>query len=169
MPDVPVRLSPEGSVSRMCQSTISLDHPFTRPGQVAPDRPLRDRCMQCGQPEAAHAAPVAGPFETEAQARSAARHITACPPGTGAWQAGNHRLLCEALAAAGVELGAYDHRIVQWLAGYEPSTCAVIAGLISRARGWTGRRPAMRRRYRGGPRIWAAEDPSAAGMNSASL
>jgi hypothetical protein len=32
-----------------------------------------------------------------------------------------------------VELGAYDHAIVQWLAGWEPSTVAVMAGLISRA------------------------------------
>jgi hypothetical protein len=32
-----------------------------------------------------------------------------------------------------VKLGAFDHRIVLWLAGWEPSTCAVIAGLIARA------------------------------------
>jgi hypothetical protein len=68
------------------------------------------------------AAGTADPFETEARARAAARHITSQPPGTGAWQAGSHRLLCEALAAAGVELGAYDHQIVQWLAGWEPQT-----------------------------------------------
>jgi hypothetical protein len=29
-------------------------HPFIRPGQVALDRPLRDACIQCGQPEAEH-------------------------------------------------------------------------------------------------------------------
>jgi hypothetical protein len=33
-----------------------------------------------------------------------------------------------------VELGAYDHRILVWLAGWEPTICAVIAGLITRAR-----------------------------------
>ncbi|MCW2898853.1 MAG: hypothetical protein JWO67_1118 [Streptosporangiaceae bacterium] len=33
----------------------TADHAFTRPGQVAPDRPARDACMVCGQPEAAHA------------------------------------------------------------------------------------------------------------------
>jgi hypothetical protein len=33
----------------------ALSHAFTRPGQVAPDRPARDACMVCGQPEAAHA------------------------------------------------------------------------------------------------------------------
>lgn len=31
-------------------------HTFIRPGQVAPDRPPPDRCMQCGEPEAAHRA-----------------------------------------------------------------------------------------------------------------
>lgn len=38
---------------RWVVSTAS-DHEFVRPGQVAPDRPARDACMQCGQPEAAH-------------------------------------------------------------------------------------------------------------------
>lgn len=28
---------------------------FIRPGQVAPDRPAPDRCMQCGEPAAVHA------------------------------------------------------------------------------------------------------------------
>jgi hypothetical protein len=36
---------------------------------------------------------------------------------------------------AGVHLGAYDHQIITWLAGWERSTCAVVAGLISRAAG----------------------------------
>jgi hypothetical protein len=34
--------------------TQASDHPFTRPGQVAADRPAPDRCMVCGQPEADH-------------------------------------------------------------------------------------------------------------------
>ena len=54
-------------------------------------------------------------------------------PGPGKMAPHTHRLLCEALAAAGVELGAYDHKIVEWLAGWEPTTCAVIASLIGRA------------------------------------
>jgi hypothetical protein len=74
-----------------------------------------------------------GPFETEHEAADSVRHIYGMEPGTGAWAAASHRLLCEALSDAGVELGAYDHAIVQWLAGWEPSTVAVIAGLISRA------------------------------------
>jgi hypothetical protein len=74
---------------------------------------------------------ASGPYEDERQASAAARHITSLPPGT--WGDGNHRMLCEALSDAGVELGAYDHAIVQWLAGWEPSTVAVIAGIIRRA------------------------------------
>ena len=42
-------------------------------------------------------------------------------------------MLTEALAAAGVELGGYDERIVSWLAGYEPQMVAVIASWITRA------------------------------------
>lgn len=33
------------------------DHPYTRPGQVGPDRLPPDQCMTCGQPEAAHTGP----------------------------------------------------------------------------------------------------------------
>jgi hypothetical protein len=33
----------------------------------------------------------------------------------------------------GVQLGAYDRRIIDWLANYEPATCAVVASLIARA------------------------------------
>lgn len=77
----------------------------------------------------------AGPYETERQAAGAARHIYDSPPGTGAWGTGNHKLMEDACTAAGVQLGAYDQRILLWLAGFEPSTCAVIAGLITRAAG----------------------------------
>jgi hypothetical protein len=71
------------------------------------------------------------PYETERQAADAARHIYDSPPG--AWGDGNLRLLEDACRAAGVQPGAYDTRILVWLAGWEPSTCAVIAGLITRA------------------------------------
>lgn len=76
---------------------------------------------------------MTGPFETELEARSAVQHILASPPGKGAWTGGNHRLLEDACRTAGVQLGAYDHRILLWLAGWEPAVCAVIAGLITRA------------------------------------
>ncbi len=44
-----------------------------------------------------------------------------------------YRLLDEACEAASVKVGAYDHRILIWLAGFEPEACAVVAGLITRA------------------------------------
>lgn len=42
-------------------------------------------------------------------------------------------LLAE-LEAAGVELGEYDRRIVDWLSGWEWSTVATLAGWLHRAR-----------------------------------
>ena len=112
-------------------------HQFTRPGQVAPDRPAADACMVCGQPEATHN-PAARPFETEQQVRElpsvrAVYDAFSRDPGPGKMAPHNHRMLCEALSAAGVELGAYDHRIVSWLATWEPQTVAVIAGWVQRA------------------------------------
>jgi hypothetical protein len=54
-------------------------------------------------------------------------------PGVGRMARHNERMLWESCAAAGVALGAFDARVVSWLAGWEPGTCAVIAGLIGRA------------------------------------
>jgi hypothetical protein len=45
----------------------------------------------------------------------------------------NRRMLGRACEAAGVTMGRYDERIIEWLADYEPETCAVIAGLVTRA------------------------------------
>lgn len=66
---------------------------------------------------------MTGPFKTEREASAAA-----------AGAGDNREMLSAALAAAGVETGAYDEQILDWLAGYEPSTVAVICGLIDRAR-----------------------------------
>jgi hypothetical protein len=52
------------------------------------------------------------PYETERQARDSVRHIYDSPPGTGAWRDGCLRLLEGACQAAGVQLGAYDYRIL---------------------------------------------------------
>ncbi|EFE72620.1 predicted protein [Streptomyces viridosporus ATCC 14672] len=41
--------------------------------------------------------------------------------------------LREVLAAAGVEPGAYDDRIIEWLARWEWSTVATIASWVQRA------------------------------------
>ena len=81
---------------------------------------------------------MTGPYETEAQAREtpavqAVYQTFDAAPRQGGMDEPSHRLLCEALTAAGVELGAYDHRIVRWLSQWEPETCAVIAGLVTRA------------------------------------
>ena len=38
-----------------------------------------------------------------------------------------------AVATAGVELGAYDDRVLVWLAGWEPEVAEVVASLIERA------------------------------------
>jgi hypothetical protein len=80
---------------------------------------------------------ASGPFETEYEARASVEHILSSP--TEAMTDGNHRLLEDACRAAGVELGAWDHRILVWLAKWEPSTVAVVAGLITRARQPTAR------------------------------
>ena len=77
---------------------------------------------------------MSGPLETERDAIDAARHILDSPPGTGAWQAGSHRLLEDTCRAAGVDLGAYDEGVLVELAGaLEPQKCAALAGIIGRA------------------------------------
>jgi hypothetical protein len=78
------------------------------------------------------------PVETEADARAllAVRAVYAAfdaDHGVGKMTLHNHRMLCEALTAARVELGAYDHRIMLWLAGWEPQTVAVVASWVQRA------------------------------------
>ncbi len=61
-----------------------------------------------------------GPYETREQARAVAEPVYAATrnlygaSAVGAMQPHNHKLLCSALTAAGVELGAYDHRVIWW-------------------------------------------------------
>lgn len=79
-----------------------------------------------------------GPFETEREVLDlpAVKAIYAAMRASnrrGGGKEACHRLLEEACAAAGAELAAYDHRILLWLAGYEPQVCAVFAGIITRA------------------------------------
>lgn len=81
---------------------------------------------------------AAGPFETEQQARDtpavqAVNEAFTANPGVGRMAPHNRRMLDQACAAAGVELGAFDRRVLAWLAGWEPDTCAVVAGLVTRA------------------------------------
>jgi hypothetical protein len=73
-----------------------------------------------------------GPFDAEAQARAAA--VAVAEPGSSPVKpAKNRRLLGRVCQAAGVAMGRYDDRIVEWLSVWEPSTVAVVAGWISRA------------------------------------
>lgn len=100
-------------------------------GSMIGRRPADDRCPDC-TPAAA------GPFETERQASQtpAVRAVYAefrADPGPGRMDAPNARMITAACDAAGVELGAYDRRIIAWLAGFEPQTCAVVAGMVTRA------------------------------------
>jgi hypothetical protein len=75
-----------------------------------------------------------GPFETEQEARAAVLADVRPRPGWTILSAGqNLELLTDACDRAGVTLGAYDRRILEWLAGFEDSACAVVAGLIVRA------------------------------------
>jgi len=79
-----------------------------------------------------------GPFETEQQARQlpAVRAVYDAfdrDPGVGKMAPHNLRLLLDALAGAGVYVGAYDIQIARWVAGWEPQTVAVIAGWVQRA------------------------------------
>lgn len=69
-------------------------------------------------------------FETERQAIEATGQ-RGWEPDT--YEARNELALLEACAAAGVHLGAYDRRVLAWLAGWEPQTVAAIAGIILRA------------------------------------
>ena len=67
-----------------------------------------------------------GPYETIRQAYADIRSI-------GRSDEALQLRLIEACQDAGVRLGVYDRRILAWLAGWEPETVQVIAGLIRRA------------------------------------
>jgi len=128
--------NPEASTQTGRALKPSACERFVRPGQVAPDRPAPNACMRCGRPESDH---HAGPFETERQALDtpAVRAVFTAfeaAPGQGRMQPPNLAMLRAACEGADVELGAYDLRILTWLAGWEPQVCAVVAGLITRAR-----------------------------------
>jgi hypothetical protein len=85
---------------------------------------------------------MTGPFESD-------REVTQTPqvqavyaafeaaPGAGKMAPHNFLMLVNACEAAGVDLGSpasRDRQVLAWLAGWEPQTCAVVAGLIARAR-----------------------------------
>jgi hypothetical protein len=87
--------------------------------------------------------PPHGPFESEDQAlaESAVQAVYEAfrrSPGQGKMQAGGAAMIEDACKRAGITLGAYDLKIIRWLAGFEPQACAVIAGLVARAAGRGG-------------------------------
>jgi len=94
---------------------------------------------------------ASGPYQTEREAAAAVRHITSSPAES--WQDGMHKLLEDTCRAAGVELGAFDHQIVRWLAGWEPAAVAVVAGLIGRARWRACTPPTAREQLLGQPGV----------------
>ncbi|HUY48055.1 MAG TPA: hypothetical protein VMV92_20400 [Streptosporangiaceae bacterium] len=91
-----------------------------------------ERCPDAQRP------PVTPPLETERQARElpavrATYDAMHASTRRGVMAQRNHRMLCEALTAAGVEPGAFERRMLLWLSNWEPETCAVFAALITRA------------------------------------
>ena len=70
-----------------------------------------------------------GPYNSEQEARRDADHAGL----TGTATVRNRDMLTRACWSSHVEVGQFDARILDWLAGYEPATCAVIAGLVRRA------------------------------------
>ncbi len=71
-----------------------------------------------------------GPYETEREALAASLWELQGRPR----DQRTMNLADLAAECSGIQLGAYDRRIIEWLANYEPATVAVICGLISRAR-----------------------------------
>jgi hypothetical protein len=77
-----------------------------------------------------------GPFETEGEALAtpAVQAVyRAYDVGITSLRDGAADLMLSACEKAGVGLGAYDRRILIWLAGFEPQAAAAVAGIIVRA------------------------------------
>jgi len=75
-------------------------------------------------------------YETERQASKEFRSVYDAlprPPAAGEVTRINAQLLSRACTDAHVELGSYDRKILQWLAGWEPGTVGVVIGLVARA------------------------------------
>ncbi|GAA2842554.1 hypothetical protein [Kribbella solani] len=79
-----------------------------------------------------------GPIETEPHRDPAWIRAQQTIPYTDEVRAQRRRedaaIILDELAAAGVELGAYDRRMIAWLADWEYGTLVTIASWIQRAR-----------------------------------
>lgn len=82
-----------------------------------------------------------GPYENDQQAAATVSEAYAAGPLAPAGTLGrfNRDRLTAACAAAGVQLGEYDRRILGWLSGWEPEVVAVVVGLVLRAAAVDGR------------------------------
>lgn len=76
-----------------------------------------------------------GPYELErdTDASPLLREVAGVTPGRGAYELIVMRHLVGAARAANVDLGAYDVRVLSWLADRAPETAQVVIGLVSRA------------------------------------
>jgi hypothetical protein len=84
-------------------------------------------------PQPPHPPLPSGPFETERQATEYARSVARPEVWAESLTEANRAVLSSAFGATGVELGAFDRRIRDWLADWEPATVAVIAAAVFRA------------------------------------
>lgn len=75
---------------------------------------------------------MSGPYETEAQARDALRHLyEAVAPRE--WSTAVEAVVLDTCRKAGVELGAYDRRLITWFSTWGWAETAWLTGLIERA------------------------------------
>jgi hypothetical protein len=77
---------------------------------------------------------ISGPFHTDREALAASLYHQQCRSSNTGVPITALNLADLAAALSGVELGTYDRQIVEWLAGWDPPTVAVVCGLITRAR-----------------------------------
>lgn len=77
---------------------------------------------------------TSGPFHTEREALAASLYHQHARALNTEVPTASLNLTDLIAALAGVQLGDWDKRIVEWLADWEPSTVAVVSGLITRAR-----------------------------------
>jgi hypothetical protein len=121
-----------------CPPLGEMDSPFFWVGRLKYTVEVLLSAWPPASPGCRSHGPGPGPFETERQVRELPAVRAVCDafgaaPGVGRMAPHNERMLRESCVAAGVALGAFDAQVVSWLAGWELGTCAVIAGLISRA------------------------------------
>lgn len=74
-----------------------------------------------------------GPYASRDEARADCQPVYDARRKPGGMTGANLVRLVDACQAAGVDLGTFDREQLTWLAGTEPETVQVVAGLITRA------------------------------------